>query len=177
VIGLLIAFFAVTGAIALGVVRDLLREEIRGWLELLPVVLLRAVLLLVPADQRKELYEQEWLPDLLCHLRDAEGRPITRLVVGVKFSVCLIGAARAVARDLRDVKEVVVLDETFWIGLAEFNSKQERLNNAVSEAIEQGSWTDDSAMEILARAIEENFNRVEQLLVRRGADAPGTPPG
>lgn len=52
---LVIAVITLVGAIAFKVVQDLLSEEIRGQLELLPVALLRVAALLVPADQRKEL--------------------------------------------------------------------------------------------------------------------------
>lgn len=90
-------------ALLLVVASSLISDEIRGWLELVPVALLRLVVFRVPGAQRQELYEQEWLPDLLCHLRKAGGRPITRLVVGVKFSVCLLPNVRAIARDLREL--------------------------------------------------------------------------
>lgn len=86
-------------------VKDLISQELRGWLELVPVALLRLVATRIPVDQREELYEQEWLPELLFNLRKAEGRPITRLVVGIKYSVFLFRSARTVARDLLDLSD------------------------------------------------------------------------
>lgn len=108
----MIALLLVLGAVVMFVltlvlmaVKDLISQELRGWLELVPVALLRLVATRIPVDQREELYEQEWLPELLFNLRKAEGRPITRLVVGIKYSVCLFRSARTVASDLRDLSD------------------------------------------------------------------------
>jgi hypothetical protein len=106
-----IALLLVLGAVVMFVitlvlvtVKDLISQELRGWLELVPAALLRLVVATrIPADQREELYEQDWLPELIYHLRKAEGRPITRLVVGIKYSVCLFRSARTVASDLREL--------------------------------------------------------------------------
>src|SRR5262249_46687900 len=63
----------------------LLVNEVSGWLGLIPRGILRLVAMRLPADLRQAIYKEEWLPELLRELRDAEGRPITRLVVGIKY--------------------------------------------------------------------------------------------
>ena len=46
------------------------------------------------------VYEDEWLPELTCILRGAEARPITRLIIGIKFSAGLLITANRIARHL-----------------------------------------------------------------------------
>jgi hypothetical protein len=80
---------------------ELASDEIRGWLEVIPGAILRAAAMRLPADQRLEVYRAEWLPDLLYITRRAEGRPITRFLVGTRFSLGHLRSARRQARDLR----------------------------------------------------------------------------
>jgi RNA polymerase sigma factor (sigma-70 family) len=92
------------GAALISAVGDLVSEEIRGWLDLLPRCILRLAAARLDADQRSTVYKDEWLPEL-CHvLRGAESRPITRLIRGVTFAIGLLIAARRIAREIsRDV--------------------------------------------------------------------------
>jgi hypothetical protein len=82
-------------------------DEIRGWLELIPRGILRLVALRVPADSRKAIYKEEWLPEVIFILRKAEGGPITRVVRATCFAVSLAGAAAEVDRDLREGRNQV----------------------------------------------------------------------
>ena len=78
----------------------LIGDEVRGWLEFVPRCILRLVAMRLPADQRRAIYNEEWLPELIYHLREAEGRPITRLVVGIGYATSLARGAGRVARAL-----------------------------------------------------------------------------
>lgn len=80
-------------------------EEARGWLELAPRGILRLVAMRLPGDQRKTVYEKEWLPELLAILQEADGRPITRLFVGIRFAASMARGAGDVARELDGVRK------------------------------------------------------------------------
>lgn len=82
----------------------LIGDEVRGWLEFVPRCILRLVAMRLPADQRRAIYNEEWLPELIYHLREAEGRPITRLVVGIGYATSLARGAGRVARALNGVR-------------------------------------------------------------------------
>ena len=73
----------------------LIGDEVRGWLEFVPRDILRLVAMRLPADQRRAIYDEEWLPELIHHLREVEGRPITRLVVGIGYATSLARGAGA----------------------------------------------------------------------------------
>jgi DNA-binding CsgD family transcriptional regulator len=88
------------GALLLGALGDLVHEEIRGWLDLVPHAILRLAASQLDIGQRSAIYENEWLPELCCVLRDAESRPITRLIRGITFAFGLLLAARRIAREI-----------------------------------------------------------------------------
>jgi hypothetical protein len=73
---------------------DLVSEELRGWLDLAPRAVLRLAAIQLRPGQRKIVYEEVWIPDLLYVLRGKESRPITRLIRGMWFAVGLLISAR-----------------------------------------------------------------------------------
>ena len=79
---------------------ELVNEEIRGWLDYLPRFILRLAARRLDPAGKITIYEDEWLPELTCILRGAEARPISRLIIGVKFSVGLLITAKRIARHL-----------------------------------------------------------------------------
>jgi hypothetical protein len=83
----------------------LLINEVSGWLGLIPRGILRLAAMRLPADLRQAVYREEWLPELLRELREAEGRPITRLVVGIKYAVDIGRGAGKVGRELEGVRK------------------------------------------------------------------------
>jgi hypothetical protein len=93
--------FAFVVAMLLQAGSDLVSEEIRGWLEVVPGAILRMAAMHLPSGQRLEIYREVWLPDLLFITRKAEGRPITKFVTGTKYSLAMLRTARRQARDLR----------------------------------------------------------------------------
>lgn len=78
------------------VVADMVSEEVRDRLDKIPKALVRMAVRFGPADQREEMLE-EWIGELHFVLRGAEGRPVTRLWRGLKFSITLPIAARRTA--------------------------------------------------------------------------------
>ncbi|MFI1564357.1 tetratricopeptide repeat protein [Streptomyces sp. NPDC020490] len=70
---------ALVGALAYLVVCDLFSQEIRARLFRLPFLFLRLAARRLPPDQRADIYEETWLPDLHYILRDEEAGPLTRL--------------------------------------------------------------------------------------------------
>lgn len=80
------------------VVGDMVSEEIRGQLNRLPLALLRVARRRLPRHLRESLHDQEWEPELLHILTEAETRPVSRLFIGVRFSLGLIRSARSVGR-------------------------------------------------------------------------------
>jgi hypothetical protein len=83
----------------------LIGDEVRGWLELAPRGMLRLAAIRLPAGQRRAIYDEEWLPELLSILRGAEDRPITRLIVGTRFSLSIARGAGRIGRTLAHVRE------------------------------------------------------------------------
>jgi hypothetical protein len=79
--------------------------EAQGWLELAPRGALWLAARRLPVDQRKSVYEKEWVPELLAILQEADGRPITRLVVGITYAVSMARGAGEVAHELHGVRE------------------------------------------------------------------------
>lgn len=98
--GYVLASLIFVGGIITAVIGELLNEEIRGWLDYLPRFLLRLAAKRLDPAGKITIYEDEWLPELTCILRGAEARPISRLILGVKFSVGLLITAKRIARHL-----------------------------------------------------------------------------
>lgn len=84
-------------AALLAALGDLVSEEIRGWLDLLPRGILRLAAAELEPAQRETIYEEEWLPELCFALRGAESRPITRLIIGAWYAIGLLISARRVS--------------------------------------------------------------------------------
>jgi hypothetical protein len=88
------------GGAVCAVTAKLVNDEIRGWLDLLPHIILRLAAKRLRPGQREAIYQDEWVPELAYILKEAETRPITRLVRGVRFSLGLLISATRVARHL-----------------------------------------------------------------------------
>lgn len=68
---------------------DLVSDELRGWLEVIPDAILRMAAMHLPCDQRLEIYREIWQPDLLFITRKAGRRPITKFLTSTRYSLCL----------------------------------------------------------------------------------------
>jgi hypothetical protein len=98
--GNLLTLVAFLGCMATVIVGELLTDEVRGWLDLLPLAILRiAAARLAPLHQ-VVIYEDQWLPELCYILKGKESRPVTRLLVGTRFSLSLLAAAPRIGRDV-----------------------------------------------------------------------------
>lgn len=97
---LLWAALTLLGGATYAVTAKLVNDEIRGWLDLLPNIVLRLAARCLRPGQREAIYQDEWLPELAYILQEAETRPITRLVRGLCFSLGLLISATRVARHL-----------------------------------------------------------------------------
>jgi hypothetical protein len=87
-------------AALLNVASDLLKEEVRGWLEVLPRLVLRIAATRMGASQSRTACDDDWLPELLNIASVAEGRPITRFVVSMHFALSQLRASRSRPRHL-----------------------------------------------------------------------------
>jgi hypothetical protein len=97
--GTLWTLAAVIAALAAACIGDLISEEIRCRLDRLPQRLIRLAVRRVPADLRRELYD-EWTAELEEVLRGAQAPPITRLVLGTLFAGGLLRVAGDIGRQL-----------------------------------------------------------------------------
>ena len=86
------------GVLLVAALGDLVSEEIRGWLDLIPRGILRLAAVQLDQAQRETIYQDEWLPELQFALRGAESRPITRLILGTRYALGLLIAARRVSQ-------------------------------------------------------------------------------
>jgi hypothetical protein len=94
------AALGLAGTFTLAALGDLISEEIRGWLDLVPRAILGLAATWLDPTQRETIYHDEWLPELAYILRGKESRPITRLITGTRYATGLLVAARRVARRL-----------------------------------------------------------------------------
>jgi hypothetical protein len=98
--GYVLASLIFLGGTVTAMTGELVNEEIRGWLDYLPRFILGLAARRLDPAGKITIYEDEWLPELTCILRGAEARPLSRLIIGVKFSVGLLITARRIARHL-----------------------------------------------------------------------------
>ena len=86
-------------ALAGAVFTGLAAQEIRGWLDAVPGVLLRLARRRLPPENRDTLYD-EWAAELHIVLHRMKGRPLSRLVFGIRYAVGLLRTARCIADEL-----------------------------------------------------------------------------
>jgi hypothetical protein len=98
--GLAWAILGILTGFLLAAVGDLVSEEIRGWLDRIPHLLLWLAARLTDPAQRQALYRDEWLPELTYALHGAESRPITRLILGIRYSAGILRTTRKISRHL-----------------------------------------------------------------------------
>lgn len=93
---------AVAGPVVAAVAGALISEEIRARFDKAPLALLRraARRLRLPADQREEILQLQWEPELVHVLRGDEAMPLTRLWHGARFATGLWLAAPRISREL-----------------------------------------------------------------------------
>jgi hypothetical protein len=99
-VNLIWVIFSPVCAVLLAAVGELVSEEIRARLDRIPLALLAAAAKRLPSDQRAELYEHGWLPELHHILRSDEAMPITRLLHGTRYATRLWLAAPTISREL-----------------------------------------------------------------------------
>jgi hypothetical protein len=87
-------------AVPCAVLGEQISEEIRARLDRIPRAPLAAAARRLPAEQRAELYEYSWLPELYHILRGDEAMPITRLVHDARCAARIWLAAPRVSREL-----------------------------------------------------------------------------
>lgn len=68
---------------------ELVSDEVRARLDRIPFAILRSAARRLPRDQRDDMYQGAWLPELHHILRGDEATPITRLVHGSSFAISL----------------------------------------------------------------------------------------
>jgi hypothetical protein len=93
------AVLSSVGVLIFGVAGNALSDEARGRLDRLPHTLLRLAGRRLPHDVRDDLTD-EWEAELGAILAQAAGLPITRLVVGTRYSLGLLRVAPRVAGEL-----------------------------------------------------------------------------
>jgi hypothetical protein len=98
VTGLTWSALLLAGGLLSAAIGELVSEEIRGWLDLAPEGILRLAARRLDPSRRREIYEEEWQPELGWALRGAEARPITRLILGMHFALSLLIAAPKIDR-------------------------------------------------------------------------------
>jgi hypothetical protein len=99
VTGPLWSIVLLAGGLVGAAIGELVSEEIRGWLDLVPRGILRLAARRLTPSIRRGTYEDVWLPDLVGALKGADARPITRLLVGIRFAGGLFFAAHRINRE------------------------------------------------------------------------------
>ena len=101
--GSVLVGFVFLGGVLVAVLGELINEEIRGWIDYLPRFILRLAARRLDPAGKITIYEDEWLPELTCILQGAEARPISRVILGVKYSAGLLIKARRIASHLHRI--------------------------------------------------------------------------
>lgn len=98
----MITFLAVLGGLLLlvlgKVVVSVLSKEVEGRLDQLSYAILRLARRRLPIELREPMHDQEWKPELNYITTEMKERPITRLVLGLRYATGLLLAARRTAR-------------------------------------------------------------------------------
>ena len=95
--GYVLASLVFLGGVLIAVLGELINEEMRGWIDYLPRVILRLAATRLDPASKITMYEDEWLPELTCILSGAEARPISRVILGMKYSAGFLIKARRIA--------------------------------------------------------------------------------
>lgn len=88
-------------SLAIVTLGDLVSEEARARLDQIPLTLLRLAIHRLPERLREEV-GQDWWAELDHILHRAQLYPVTRLIVGIRFSASLLFKAPSVAREITD---------------------------------------------------------------------------
>ncbi|HET9257818.1 MAG TPA: hypothetical protein VFO16_21820 [Pseudonocardiaceae bacterium] len=89
--------------LAITILSTLVSEELRSRLDRLPNAVLRLAIRRLPAELRSSIGD-EWKAELHHILRQAEGRPLTRLILAMRYTLGLLRTARRIGRELRAVR-------------------------------------------------------------------------
>jgi tetratricopeptide (TPR) repeat protein len=103
-------------AVIVAVLRGLAGEEARGWLDQLPEILIRLAARRIPREHPKEFRDDlaaEWADVLRGVLRDDQGRPVTRLYLGVRCALGFLRTAPSVSRGLSVAESLSLLLVTY----------------------------------------------------------------
>lgn len=95
---------AAGSVIIVGVITSLVTQEATGWLDKVPGWLLRLARRRLPLSSRYALYD-EWAAELDAALREMSGRPLSRLVFGIRYAAGLLRTGRRIARELGPVRD------------------------------------------------------------------------
>jgi len=98
--GYLGAALGVLATLAMTALGGMASQEIRDRLDHLPHAILRLAARRLTPDQRTSIYDDEWLPELTYILKEAEARPVTRLITGTGYALGILVTARRIAYDL-----------------------------------------------------------------------------
>jgi hypothetical protein len=92
------------GVVVVGVITSLIAQEATGWLDKVPGWLLRLARRRLPLSNRDALYD-EWAAELHAALHDMDGRPLSRLVFGIRYAAGLLRTARRIASELGPARD------------------------------------------------------------------------
>lgn len=93
---------AAVSAVLAGILAGTLKDEVCGRLDRLPYAILRLAGRRLPTEVRNDLTD-EWTAELGAILDQAKGMPLTRLIIGIRYSSGLCRTARTVAYELTGV--------------------------------------------------------------------------
>jgi hypothetical protein len=100
VVGLVVVVVGLVVAVLLAAASDLVRAEIRGRLDRMPLALLAMAARRLPPEQYEAHYVKEWLPELDHVLQGYQATPITRLILGIRFAGGLWLSAPRIGREM-----------------------------------------------------------------------------
>jgi hypothetical protein len=111
-----LGFLAALGTTVLG---GMISQEVRDRLDHLPHAILRLAACRLTPGQRSSIYQDEWVPELTYILKEADARPITRLIIGTRYALGILNSADRISRRL----DGVTTDQELVISL--YNSDED----------------------------------------------------
>ena len=88
---------------------EIIQEEAKTRLAHLPATLIRLAVTRLPKEARDDT-AAEWLAELDSVLRDTDGLPLTRLLVGTRYAMGLLWAAGGIARELTEEESAIAVE-------------------------------------------------------------------
>jgi hypothetical protein len=161
VTGYLWAALGMLAGLSMTALGDMVSEEVRDRLDHLPHAILRLAARRLDPGQHITVYQDEWLPEITYILKGDEARPITRLFIGTRYALGILGTADRVARRLHRTPPPLTQTQPTPSTAPSAASTQIRRMIAEVEAMGEELFESLSSARAALHAAQQNADSVE----------------